>query len=184
MAFDMILTTFEVSKANHGTRQLQHVGAAETLTQSVQENAMKNALITTLSAVSLLALSATVLAQGEVVVVGTQPSQRQNADQKATNACVAAFFADLFPGRQPAVRTVTAPGSSEVFGSIGNSPLAPYKQMEIEMTAHTRTGELLASSVCVVSRSARIVKMTMQVPDRAKLAGLQPKDLKIAMIVG
>jgi hypothetical protein len=104
-------------------------------------------------------------------------------DQKATNACFNAFIGDLFPGKSAPVRTVTPANGVDVFSSSDSgSLLARFKVMEIVMTANLAHGNtLLAKSVCRVNGDAKVLRVSTQITDPAKLARLTVKDLSLAM---
>jgi hypothetical protein len=144
---------------------------------------MKANTTTTLVAAALVAASTAVLAQGEVLVSGSRSPRPLSLDQRAVNACYSAFYREIMPGSTVPSRTVALPGGTDVFASLGSSLLAPYKVMEVEMTARTHSQELLATSVCIVTRNARVVKLDTSVADPAKLTGLLPKDLRVAMTI-
>jgi len=142
---------------------------------------MKLAITTTLATLALVAGSAAPAADAVLVSASPAPA-RLSLDQKATNACFNAFVAQLLPGNATQVRTVMAAGSASIFTSIGDSLLAPYKVMEVEMSAaRARGGELLARSVCRVDRNAKVLQVETHVTDAAKLSGLRLRDIKLAM---
>jgi hypothetical protein len=94
-----------------------------------------------------------------------------------------AFLAQLLPGSSSLVRTVMAAGSTPVFTSIAEDPLlAPYKVMDVEMSAaKAQGGDLLAKAFCRVDRNAKVLQLDTHVTDTAKLAGLTLKDINLAM---
>jgi hypothetical protein len=143
---------------------------------------MKFTLIATSAALGLMTGLTTVLAAADVIVSTTSPALLTR-DQKATNACFNAFIGDLFPGRSARVRTVTPANGVDVFpSSDSGSLLAPFKVMEVVMTANLTHGHaLLAKSVCRVNGDAKVLRVSTQVTDPAKLVGLTVKDLSLAM---
>jgi hypothetical protein len=143
---------------------------------------MKLTFATTLAAVAMIAGSACAFASDDVIVSGSRTSPLHSLDQKATNACFNAFIAELLPGRKTRVRTVIPADGVNIFTYDGDSLLAPYKIMVVEMTATAIHGnELLARSVCTVNRHAEVQRLSTHVTAAAKLAGLTLKDIKLAM---
>ena len=143
---------------------------------------MKLTLTTTLTAVAMIAGSARAFASDDVIVSGSRTSPPHSLDQKATNACFNAFIAELLPGGKARVRTVIPADGVNIFTNDGDSLLAPYKIMVVEMTATAIHGnELLAKSVCTVNRHAEVQRLSTHVTAAAKLAGLTLKDIKLAM---
>jgi hypothetical protein len=143
---------------------------------------MKFTLIATLAAVGLMAGLTTVFA-AENVAISAASSAPLTRDQKAVNACFSAFVGDLFPGKSARVRTVAPANGVDVFSSSDSgSLLARFKVMEIVMTATLTHGNaLLAKSVCTVNRDAKVLSVSTQVTNPAKLAGLTVKDMSLAM---
>jgi hypothetical protein len=143
---------------------------------------MRLTLATALAAVAMIAGSARAFASDEVIVSGSRTSPRHSLDQKATDACFDAFIAELLPGGRARVRTVIPADGINIFTEDGDSLLAPYKIMVVEMTAKAIHGnELLAKSVCTVNRHAEVQRLSTHVTAAAKLAGLTLKDIKLAI---
>jgi len=142
---------------------------------------MKLAITTTLAMLTLVAGSAARAADAVLVSASPAPA-RLSLDQKATNACFNAFVAQLLPGNSTRIRTVMAAGSASIFTSLDDSLLAPYKLMDVEMSAtKAQGGELLAKSLCRVNRNAKVLQLETHVTDAARLSGLALKDIKLAM---
>jgi hypothetical protein len=140
---------------------------------TLRENAMKLTITTTVATVMLIAGAA---------ATGKQPSLRISLDAKATDACFNAFAARILPGGIARVRTVISPGGAQVFSAAPGSILADYKVMEVTMTANlARSNDLLAKSVCTVNKAAKVLNLSISLPDPAKLAGLTLKDIKLAV---
>jgi len=144
---------------------------------------MKLTLTTTLAAVALIAGSTCALASDDLTVSGSRNSPPLSLDQKATSACFNAFIAELLPGSTARVRTVIPADSVNIFAYYdGDSLLAPYKVMEVEMIAKSvHSNDLLAKSFCKVNRHAKVLALSTKITAAAKLAGLTPKDIKLAM---
>jgi len=143
---------------------------------------MKLAIPLAMAAMTLSAASTAPAADSVLVSASPAPS-RLSLDQQATNACLNAFLAQVLPGSSVLVRTVMAAGSTPIFTSIATDPLlAPYKVMDVEMSAaKAQGGGLLAKSFCRVDRSAKVLQLETHVTDAAKLAGLTLKDIRLAM---
>jgi hypothetical protein len=147
----------------------------------LQENAMKLTILSSLAAVSLIAVSTTSFAADTIIVSSNKAAPALSSDQKATMACMNAFIAELRLGDSMRVRTVM-PADREAIFRFGDTMPAFYRIMLVEMTANSAHGnDLLAKSVCKVNRDARVVHLTTQITDRAKLAGLTVNDVRLAM---
>ena len=143
---------------------------------------MKLTFTTTLTTVAMIAGSACAFASDDLIVSGSPTSPPHSLDQKATNACFNAFIAELLPGGKARVRTVIPADGINIFTYDGDSLLAPYKIMVVEMTAKTiRGNELLAKSVCTVNRHAEVQRLSTHVTATVKPAGLTLKDIKLAI---
>jgi len=143
---------------------------------------MNLTLINTLAAATLIAGSTGAWASDDLTVSGSRTAPPPSLDQKATNACFNAFIAELLPGSTARVRTVMPADSVNIFTYDGDNVLAPYKVMEVEMTAKSvHSNELLAKSFCKVNRQAKVLDLSTQITAAAKLAGLTLKDITLAM---
>jgi hypothetical protein len=145
---------------------------------------MKLANSLTLGTLTLLAVSAASAADS-ITVSGSPTPTFLTRDQKATNACLNAFVAQLLPNGSALVRTVIPAGGTRIFKSIAEDPqLAPHTVMDMEMSAAaSKDGGLLAKSFCRVDRDAKVLRLETHVTDKAKLAALKIEDIKLAMTI-
>jgi hypothetical protein len=142
---------------------------------------MKFTLTVTVSALALIAGSTAAWAADDVTSAKHSPPI--SADAKATNACLNAFMARIFPAGAVRVRTVVPSGGTQVFSEGAGSIVADYGAMQVTMTVNlVRNDDLLAKSVCTVSKHAQVLNLSIGITDPGKLAGLTLKDVKVAMV--
>jgi hypothetical protein len=135
---------------------------------------MKTLSVRTISGLGLL------LAFVQVSADSPHPS----ADERAIAACAQALLAKIKPDSHIGVRSRNAGDSQTFFGSIGGSPLAPYKLMELEMTVTTGTDtKPLATSICSVDRSASVRSLYIKIQDPQGLVRLQAHELQLAALL-
>jgi len=143
-----------------------------------------NLKLTTTTAALILIGASAANAADDVVVHAVRPVAHQSLDQRAAGACVEAFIAELRLGDSTRVRTVMPADGEAIFRS-GDSMPAFYRIMRVDMTVNSAHGnDLLAKSVCKVNRDARVVHLSTQINNRAKLAGLTAEDIRMAMSIG
>jgi hypothetical protein len=143
---------------------------------------MKFTLTAALAVTALTAGSA--WAADDVIISGSRTSPPLSLDQRATNACLDAFVAELLPGSAAHVRAVFPSGDVNIFTYEGDSLVDPYKIMVVEMTAKAVHGdELFAKSICEVNRHAKVLRLSTHATAAAKRAGLTLNDVKLAMTI-
>jgi len=137
-------------------------------------------LTTTFIALTMIGASAASAAD-DIVVHGVRPAAHQSLDQRAAGACIEAFIAKILPGR-PAVRIVIPDSGSSILSNPLGLNILNVK-MDVTMTAMSaRDNAELASASCTVNREARVESLSTHVTNPLRLAGLTPKDMRLAMV--
>jgi len=133
----------------------------------------------------IVALSSSFLHASEQARAQSAESMpRVSADERALRACVSAFADKLQLAQGVHVRGVMNGQSGELFGSISGSPLAPYRTMQIDLSARRRDdGRVLATGWCNVARNAHILGFTTRIRDAEALAALKQGNLQLALAV-
>jgi hypothetical protein len=140
-----------------------------------RSTAMKTRFPTLMAGSLLLAWTAATIA-GDMTIYGNGRAKAASGEDAATNACFEAFIKQLIPGSNVKVRTVNL-ATNQVFDSA-----SLIDQMDVTMSARSGlTGKELASSRCTVTRGAKVISLYTHVTQPAGLAGLSPRDIKLAM---
>jgi hypothetical protein len=140
---------------------------------------MKLKLTTAYAAAALLIASSSVFATEGVVITGTAKAPTTTAYQRALSACMDGFVARILPGSSARVRVVIPPSNGTEF----SGSLNPFGEIEVELKAHSAQGHiLLADSFCTVDRMAKVRSLSVPYSNRAKLAGLTLKDIRVAAV--
>ena len=135
--------------------------------------------IPTLLAGTLLLAGTVPTHAGELTIYGAAPGKAVSREDAATNACFEAFIQQLIPGSKLKVRTVSA-ATNQVFDTA-----SLIDQMDVTMSARSSaSGKELASSVCTVTRQAKIVSLYTHVRHPAELAGLTERGITLALAGG
>ena len=88
------------------------------------------------------------------------------------------FFAKILPGTNARLRVVSDTGEQIFDRSSGE------QRMNVALKANLKsTGELLATSFCTVTNTAKVVVMEVRVKAPAKLAALIPSDVRLATTI-
>jgi hypothetical protein len=115
-----------------------------------------------------------------VTVTAKQPV-RIGAEARAVGTCGDAVVSKLLPNYTTPVRVVVP----NIEASRGHNfiVLEAAPRFDVELTArYSRTGELLATASCTVSRRGEVKAMTIKLKNGSLLAGLTPRDIRFAML--
>ena len=135
--------------------------------------------IPTLLAASVLLAGTLAAVAGDTTIYGSRPAKTVSREDAATNACFEAFIKQLIPNSNVRVRTVSL-ATNQVFDSS-----SLVNQMDVTMSARSSiTGKELANSRCTVTNRAKVVSLYTHVTQPAGLAGLTPRDIKLAQTGG
>lgn len=133
------------------------------------------ALFVTSIAAALIAGSTGALAN-DIVISGN--ANGGSAEDKAATACFDAFIKKVLPDSTVKVRIVDQSGDQQIFNNNVYG-----LQMNVYMTATLKsTHEKLATGYCTVSSNAKVSRLTFRANNPVKLAGLNAKDLKLALV--
>jgi len=118
---------------------------------------------------------------GGVTVSAKQPV-RSNIDARAVGACGDAVVSRLLPSYTAPVRVVVPVSDASQGHAFIVNIAAP--RLDVGVTArYIRTGALLATASCTVSRDGEIEAMTIKPVNSTLLAGLKPSDIRFAMLI-
>jgi hypothetical protein len=117
-------------------------------------------------------------AKDDVSVVAHPPVHYVSTEEAAVASCLSAFVQELFPTQRPVVHTVVqgASRSDLDLRSTGG-------RSRVEMQASVRsTGEVIARSQCIASRSALVRSIHTDIVNASLLATSTPQDLRVAAL--
>jgi hypothetical protein len=114
--------------------------------------------------------SACIVAANDGIGNGQSASQPAIAIDRPTSACFDGFLAQILPGKRPASRAIV--GTGDPFAAEPN-----LQHVEVHMAARqSRGGVLLATSVCTVTRTAKVITLSTRWHQPQRLATLTDKD--------
>lgn len=130
--------------------------------------------------VGLLAIATIPAFAGEIVAKGIRTSPGLDGANKALEACTNAFVEQIIPGQKFKLRASLSNFDSKEAEAAGRYEYLAYA---FTMTAQLRRdSSRLADSTCTATRYGRILKFSVDTNPRAQLAGLAPKDIRLAMV--
>lgn len=132
----------------------------------------------TITFVGLLMVATGSVLASEVVVHAddSRASRTPESVSRAFDACAKTFIARTFPGQGTEVRTKL----TFVYDYVG---LETFDRLDFTMQARLKQdGSKLAEGICTVNNRARIIRFPMRIASDTKLAGLTPKDVKLAVV--
>lgn len=136
---------------------------------------MKSTIATAVAA-ALIAASTGALAND--IVISGNANSGASAEDRATTACFDAFIKKVLPDSAVRVRVIDQSKGEQIFN---NNPYG--LQMNVYMTATLKsTHERLATGYCTVSSNAKVSQLSFRANNPVKLAGLNAKDLKLALV--
>ena len=111
-----------------------------------------------------------------VTLLDQSASRSTTPDDLAISACFEGFVAQILPGSTPGSRTIVRADNP-----FGGKPELLRAELHME-ARQPRGGMLLATSVCTVTRTAKVVTLSTRWLHPERLAGLTVSDIAFSTV--